>query len=271
MVRSVFVDAGGFPILSEGSHRVDHSTPLADRWGGWYVTGKSGEQAHLGNMVIRGKSVARPFENLAGRNVENLRERLTIGNYLAAGSDIVALMVFEHQTLIHNLMTKASYAERQALLYESEFNRALGRPLEHRLESTTRRIQHAGDALLEGLLFVDETPLTDPIKGNTKYAENFTARGSKDERGRSLREFDLTKRMFRYPCSYLIETRTFDALPPLIKSHVATRLRAILRGDDQDKKYAHLSPADRKAIYEILTAVKPELWKALPVNVEKPK
>src|SRR5262245_32377904 len=39
VVRSVFSDAAGLPILSSGTYRVDQTTALEKRWGGWYVTG----------------------------------------------------------------------------------------------------------------------------------------------------------------------------------------------------------------------------------------
>src|SRR5437868_2058919 len=55
LVRSLYADADGFPILSSGSHRVDHTSPLENRWGGWYVSGKTGKQLHMGNLIIRGR------------------------------------------------------------------------------------------------------------------------------------------------------------------------------------------------------------------------
>ncbi len=50
-------------------------------------------------------------------------------------------MVLEHQTLVHNRITKANYSARKALAYEQEMNRSLGEPEGHRFESTNRRIQ----------------------------------------------------------------------------------------------------------------------------------
>src|SRR5262249_2694576 len=51
LVRSVYADRQGNPLLANGSFRTDHTSPLAERWGGWYVTGTSGRQKHLGNMI----------------------------------------------------------------------------------------------------------------------------------------------------------------------------------------------------------------------------
>jgi hypothetical protein len=271
LVRSVFTDADGLPILSEGGFRVDHATPLENRWGGWYVTGTHGRQAHLGNLIVRDLPVSRPVQNSEGSNVHDLSDRLSIANYLTPHSDIVALMVFEHQTLVHNLITQANFTTRQALHHEAELNRELGDSADHRWESTTGRIENAGEKLVKGLLFVAEAPLIAPISGSSGFAQIFSQPGPRDSKGRSLRELDLNKRMFKYPCSYLIYSAAYDGLPREMKVYVAGRLRQILRGDDtagrsakrldDTKHFAHLSVDDRLAIYEILSQTKPEVLK----------
>jgi hypothetical protein len=260
LARSVFVGPSGLPILSEGSHRVDHTTPLEDRWGGWYVTGEHGKQPHLGNVVVRDRDALHPVNNDEGHNVVDLSDRLRVANYLTPHSDIVALMVFEHQALVHNLLTKANFETRRALHYQADLNRALGEPETNQLESTTRRIQHAGDQLLEGLLFSGEAAIDAPIKGTSAFTQLFAERGPRDSQGRSLRDFDLKTRMFKHPCSYLIYSSAFDALPTEMNTYVARRLRGILTGDVRDEAFDHLSAADRQAILEILTETKPELW-----------
>jgi hypothetical protein len=268
LVRSVFADASGLPLLAEGSVRVDHTTPLEQRWGGWYVTGTHGPQSHLGNLIVRRSPVARPVENADGLNLVDLAGRFPVERYLTPHSDIVALMVLEHQTLMHNLITKASFDTRRALHYESEFNRTLGEPASNRLESTTRRIANAGEKLLQGLLFTDEAPLTAPLVGTSGFAESFAAAGPHDERRRSLRDFDMKSRLFKYPCSYLIYSPAFAALPAEMKSYLAERLRVLLGTTTADAKFArsddeehfgHLSKADRSAILEILLVTQPDV------------
>ncbi|MHC5540203.1 hypothetical protein ACYOEI_18445, partial [Singulisphaera rosea] len=118
----------------------------------------------------------------------------------------------------------------------------------------------AGDKLLRGLLFVDEAPIQSPIVGTSGYAESFSRRGPRDARGRSLCEFDLKTRLFKYPCSYLIDSPQFDALPPRMKRYVVERLRVVLDGKG-GKEYAKLSEGDREAISEILAETKPDLWR----------
>ena len=259
LVRSLFVGASGLPLLSEGSHRVDHTTPIENRWGGWYVTGTHGAQTHLGNLIVHDREAPRPWDNKNGQNVTDLDERFRTENFLTPRSDIVALMVFEHQTHVHNLITKANFAARQALRYEAELNRALDEPEGNRLESTTRRIANAGERLVEGLLFAGEAPIKGPIVGTSQFAEEFMAMGPRDKSGRSLRDLDLSSRMFKYPCSYLVYSPSFASLPSEMKSYVARRLREVVAGEG-GSAYEHLSAADRKNIGEILRETKPDFW-----------
>jgi hypothetical protein len=258
LARSVQVGPSGLPILSEGSHRVDHTTPVKDRWGGWYVTGTHGEQPHLGNLIVGEQD--EPITRQERQNIVDLSDRFRTENYLTPHSDIVALMVFEHQLHLHNLLTQANFEARRALFYEADINRAFGELASNRLESTTRRIQSAGDKLLEGLLLVKEASISAPISGTSRFTELFSRAGPRDAKGRSLRDFDLKSRMFKYPCSYLIYSPAFDRLPEEMKSYVATRLHKLLTGQDGDPVFAHLSANDRKAIFEILEATKPDLW-----------
>lgn len=261
VVRSVFADASGEPILSAGSTMVDHTTPFEKRWGGWYVTGTHGNQNHVGNLVVKINVDPHEIDNAAGQNVTDLKGFVSTDGYLSPHSDIVALMVLEHQTLVHNRITQANFATRQALDYERMLAEALGEPEGKRLDSTKRRIASAGDDLVEAILCVDEAPLTEAITGTSGYAEWFSRQGLRDGQGRSLRELDMKTRMFRYPCSYLVYSESFDALPDEMRDYVWQRLWEILSGDDRSEKFAHLSAGDRQAIREILRDTKPGLPK----------
>ena len=95
--------------------------------------------------------------------------------------------------------------------------------------------------------------------GTSNFAKEFAARGPFDSRGRSLREFDLKTRMFRYPMSYTIYTKAFDGLPAEAKDRVYLRLWEVLSGKDDSKEFAHLSSMDRKSILEILRETKSDL------------
>ena len=264
LVRSLFIDAGGQPIFSARSRSVDHTTPVDQRWGGWYVTGTHGSQKHIGNLVLQTRDVPEPVDNSAGHNVSELNDRLDVKKYLSPHSDIVALMLLEHQVLVHNRLTKANYDTRQAIDYDIMMNRTLEKPEATQSETTTRRIKSTGDRLVEALLLVREAKLTDPIKGTAGYAEQFQKSGPHDTQGRSLRDLDLTTRLFKYPCSYLIYSEAFDELPRQSKDYVWQRLWDILSGNDSSDKFAHLTAADRQAIIEILRETKsdlPSYWK----------
>jgi hypothetical protein len=259
LVRSVYPDARGLPVLSAGSHRTDHTSPLKERWGGWYVSGTSGAQTHLGNLTVEERTRPEEVDNKAGVNVTDLSPFFKTSLYLTPHSDIVALMVLEHQTAAHNRLTRANLLTRIALHDEAELNKALGRQSPGHSESTISRVRGAGEPLVKYLLFCEEAPLTGPVQGTSGFAAEFARRGPFDQRGRSLRDFDLRTRMFKYPCSYLIYSAAFDGLPAEVKDYVYRRLWEVLTGKDAGKDFAHLSAADRQAVREILLETKPGL------------
>lgn len=272
VVRSVFADASGMPLLAAGTHRIDQTSPLEKRWGGWYVTGTHGQQKHLGNLVIQGREVPRNLDNSAGQNVMELNGRFDTSAYLSPHSDIVALMVLEHQVDAHNYLTRSSFLTRQALHYQESLNKELGEPAGHLWDSTKSRLKSASEPLVEYLLFSGEAPLTGKITGTSNFAAEFAAQGPRDKQGRSLRDFDLEKRIFKYPCSYLIYSDCFAQLPKEAKDYVLKRLHEVLSGQDQSKPFAHLSAADRQATLEIIRDTMPDLpdyWKAQPATAQE--
>jgi hypothetical protein len=177
----------------------------------------------------------------------------------------VALMVLEHQVKMHNLITLANYQAKIAVHYARAINKALGEPENTISESRARRFQGPAEDLVKYMLFVDEAELNDPIHGTTTLAREFSARGPRDRQGRSLRDLDLQTRLLQYPCSYLIYSKAFDALPPPVQDRVYHRLWEVLTGHDQSPAFARRTSAQRKAILEILRDTKPglpEYWKA---------
>ncbi|MDB5322635.1 MAG: hypothetical protein JWN40_4266 [Phycisphaerales bacterium] len=256
LVRSVFPDGDGQPILSAGTFRTNPTSPLKQRWGGWYVTGTSGPQVHMGNVISADKDDPEKTDFTAGSNLKDLAAKIDTSPYPSPHSDIVALMTLEHQAHIHNLITRANFLTRLAMHDSAELNKALGRPAGYRSESTISRIDNAVEPLLKGMLFCEETKLTAEIAGTSGFAKEFSARGPRDQAGRSLRDLDLKTRMFKYPCSYLIYSESFDALPAEARDRFFVRLHEVLNGQEQSKDFAHLTAADRKAISEILAATK---------------
>jgi hypothetical protein len=220
VVRSTYTAADGSPMLIYGGSVVDHRTPIEDRWGGWFVTGSVGTVRHLGNAVIgpQGDPKAMvPVQTKGGGKFD---------------SDVAALMVFDHQMHMANLIIRIGWDARAGV---------------GKLEDEAREF-------VDYLLFVDEAPLPGKLDG--KFAEVFARNAIRDSKGRSLRDLDLQKRLLRYPCSYMIYSEAFDALPAEAKNAIYKRMLRVLSGSETDKKYARLSAADRRAVLEILRETK---------------
>jgi hypothetical protein len=248
MVTSVYPSGDGTPAFRGSAMATDHRTPFGDRWGGWYVTGTTGSATHMGNAVAHDSTQPRNLDRAGTQNLTSLGRRFDSTNYLAKTSDIVALMTLEHQTRMTNLMIRTAWDARVA-------------------ERTGDRARVDGDveAMVAYMLFADETKIYDPIQGVSSFATTFPQRGPRDRQGRSLRDFDLQMRMFKYPLSYMIYSETFDAMPDAVRERVYQRLYDVLSGQDVNKTFARLSDGDRRAILEILLDTKPGLpayWKA---------
>jgi hypothetical protein len=246
LVRSVVPGIDGFPLRQLGFVVVDHRTPFAQRWGGWYVTGTHGAMRHMGNATVRDVETAESMISADTLNLKSLEGRFETRGYPSAQSDIVALMVFEHQMHASNLLVRLGWDARVA-----QFDK--------KLDVDAGPLREAIDELVDYFLFVDEAPLTAKVTGTAAFAERFIARGPRDRRGRSLRELDMTTRMMRYPCSYMIYTAAFDGLPAVVRDAVYRRLWRVLSGEDKAPRYARLSGDDRRAIIEILRDTKQDL------------
>ncbi len=260
LVRSAFVDAGGMPHYGSGTFNTDHSSPFSERWGGWYVTGTHGDMRHMGNAISKDRRDPENIDRDAHANITDLSDRFDTSKYLTPHSDIVALMVLEHQLQMHNFLTLANFEARRAAHHDKVMNEALERPADHQSDTTKRRIANVGEKLLRYMLMVDEFPLTSPVAGTSRFAEEFVAQGICDSKNRTLRQLNLKTRLFEYPCSYLIYSESFDGLPLPVKQYVARRLDEVLSGEDTDEAFAHLTPELRQAIREILQETKPDFW-----------
>jgi hypothetical protein len=264
ILRSVFPDRYGYVISAIGQAATTDRTPLEQRWGGWYVTGTSG--GHMGNMfspmlaheVTDARAALAKVDPGANANVTDLSKRFDTRPYLAGTSDAVALMVLAHQAYIHNLITITGYETRKALYDERAVFESRGGGGEGHLDATLTRIRGAADRLVRAMLFAHQTHLDAPVKGTSGFAADFERRGPRDHQGRSLRDLDLSTRLFKYPLSYLIYSRDFDAMPEIAREYVYGRLRSILTGVDTSQDFAELSAADRQAILEILHDTKPD-------------
>ncbi|HEY7173214.1 MAG TPA: hypothetical protein VH417_20320 [Vicinamibacterales bacterium] len=238
LVRSVFIAPDGLPLAQFGSYDADDRTPFAKRWGGWYVTGTHGSMRHLGNAIV-GKGDT-PETIVSDRTLNRTTiDAFDAHHYLSSQSDITALMVFEHQSYMTNLITRVGWEARIAAA-------------EQRLDPAAGPMKEAIGELVDYALFTDEQPLTAPVRGTAGFAQKFEALGPSDRAGRSLRQLDLDRRLFRYPCSYMIYSPAFRALPAIVRQAIYQRIGQILSGADPAPKYAKLSDADRRAVQDIL-------------------
>ena len=252
LARSFATDGNGIVDFNSGVSQVNHRTPFEERWGGWYVTGKHGSQTHRGNLMGKAAFDRQAKEPNHAGNVTNLSEYFDVSRYVRNQSDVVALMVLEHQMHMHNFITRLNYETTMQLKQYGH----------------VRYLKNTAESFLKYLLFAEEAALTNNVQGSAEFAKTFTSRGPRDKRGRSLRDFDLQTRLFKYPCSYLIYSDAFDALPVAMKEHLYSRLWEILSGKDQSATYASLSAATRRAIREILAETKrdlPDYWKREPI------
>lgn len=250
LVRSAWTAGDGRALAEVEDFVSGHNSPLEARWGGWYVSGTHDGARHLGNTFATNAARPERTDFPAGGNVTDLRRRFDSARYLSRHSDIVALMVLEHQVRMQNLLTRANHETRYALDAAANAGSDPAWP--------RQRIGLAGELLLEYMLFRNEAALKGPVKGTSGFAANFQRGGPRTKDGRSLRQLDLQTRLFRYPCSFLIYSESFDALPAEMKTYLWRRLGEILRGEDPKPAYATMSAADRQALREILLATKPE-------------
>jgi hypothetical protein len=233
VVSSQYIPAGMPAEHVRGGFVTDDRTPLENRWGGWYVSGSLTEK-HRGIPI--GPGIESPFDT---------------SKYLSPTSDVVALLTLEHQTRMTNLITRIGWDTRIAMA-------------EGKLDETRPKLDAGIEDMVGYMLFADEAPMQGPIKGASTFSTTFPERGPKDKQGRSLRDFDLQKRLFKYPLSYMIYTKAFDSMPDWDRDRIYQRLFNVLTAKDTDAKFARLSADDRRNVLEILRATKPNLpgyWK----------
>lgn len=261
LVRSIFSDFNGRPRTGTRTYITDHTTEFEKRYGGWYVLGQHGDMRHMGNVISKDRLDPEAINRDTGANLESLGELCDTTPYLNGSSDLVALLLLEHQTQMHNYIARASMETRIARHYDEGINEALGRKPGTMSDSTKRRIASAGEKLVRYLLFADERALPSPILGLSKFTQIFQSDKHpsirRDSKGRSLRDLDLDSRLLKYPCSYLIYTEAFDALPPAMAEYVQSRLKEVLLAEDTIEGYERLTLEMKKAIVEILDETKP--------------
>jgi hypothetical protein len=239
----------GMLVRSAGEFAVTHTLPLERRWGGWYVTGAHGSLHHLGNVDLD-----RLFQSPRPEGTSNwssFEGKFDTSGYLSPYSDIVALMVFDHQMHLLNLLARIGWEARVASYREQ--TRSSGG------DDEPVSLADAAVEVVDYMLFINEAPIEHTLKGSSGFAERFERQGPADRAGRSLRQFGLRRRLMRFPCSYLIYSPVFDNLPGPAKSAIYRRLWQVLSGADRGPQYRRLSFEDRRAIVEILRETRSDL------------
>ena len=278
MIMSAPVDDAADSRTFSSASEVDDRTPIAERWGGWYVSGwyQSGRGSppvtHFGNLPLRtenpGNRSDRLRELIPGRdNLGSVSAYFDTDQYLTDKSDVVALLVSEHQTFVQNLITRVLYKVSTIM---SQGGTASAGPaprswsdLEPRRQAALKQVS---EPLVRALFFADAVPLTGQVITSSGFTERFAQRGPRDAEGRSLRDLKLEKRLFRYPLSYMVYTESFNALPPFVREYIDARIVEVLQGRDASGISAKLSPEERTAISEILGATLPRF--AAPLGIK---
>lgn len=268
MVRSVYPSATGLPLFEAGTFHTRQSSPIEERWGGWYVTGSVENREHLGNALAQaapgGPGVE--LQRLAEGRVLKLDELFGSEPYLNGGqSDVVALMTLEHQVGVHNLLIEANLTTRATLHRHTEMQKAFGEPVDAPLSETNERIlQRLATKVLKEMLYVEEVPLPGGIEGTGMFQTAFEEGREKSVDGRSLRDFRLYERLMKYRCSHLIYSEAFANLPEEIRTRILDQLHGILTKSADWPEFAHLGEAERGHILAIVKETVPDLpasWK----------
>lgn len=203
LAQSTMVPESGYPRAFASTINVTSKTPFAQRWGGWYVSGTHGSMRHMGNAVSTGTDEDPKLDTAKGANVTNLTKFFNTKPYLTPHSDLAALMVLDHQILVHTVLarTHADLKDMRAVTPEDV------------------------EPLVKALLCVGEAKLTAPVKG----VSGFDAIYGKES---PLHALDLRTRLFRLSCSPLVYSDAFRALTPVVREQVWKRVAEVLSGDD---------------------------------------
>ena len=236
LIRSVYAEENGHPILQLGTHDVAHETPLADRWGGWFVTGRS-SLPHLGNRVFKEDSDLTP----SSIPIKSVAGMVDVNSYLRPTSDVVSLLVLEHQVKMHNLLNAAAMNYRRSVYFMQTLN-----PDADAAQGSAGEIAVSGAKdIVDYLFFKDEADLGEGVEGDAGFQQAFVKRFPKTKDGESLAEFRLYGRIFKNRCSYMVYSEAFKGMPVALKQRVIARMKRVIAGDEEGFEYLKKSELER--------------------------
>ncbi len=265
LFESTYDRAGANLIPDAVARETTDETPIAQRWGGWYVTGQDGGAFHLGNILPPESRSPVNIDKIRRGSLASLDSLLDTAPYLRPTSDIVALLVLEHQVTVHNQIIHANFKSRMMLNKEQPGSDAATMHWSQLTPTAQTRLHLMLRPLVNALLMVQAAPLPQKVVGSNGYAAWFQSQGVRDTQGRSLRQLDLVTRLFRFPMSFLIYSEGFDALPLCAREHVYAQLAQILRAPNPGTPYDGRSAQDRRAAFDILIATKPEFARSVSI------
>ena len=256
--RSVYPDKSGRSLRSiDDYRRSGHHIPLHDRYGGWFVSGNHGAMRHMGNAIASREGGKITIDREQFANLEKLDRFFSTEAYPAPGSDIAALLVFDHQVTMHHRLVEAAYRARQSL-FDSKLD-----PKETDVSKlsegrSTDEFLEGRDKVVDYLLFRDETPIP-KVSCDPAFRRAFTANRIADSRKRSLKDLRLDGRIFENRCSYMIYSPTFDQFPPMLKGAIYARIHEILTSPKPVEGFDYLGKDEKRRILEILDETKEDL------------
>ena len=262
--RSLFTNEEGEPLLRHGTVLVDDATPFNQRWGGWYVTGYHGTEPHRGNVLSSEKGDALVFEAFT-QHSDTLTKFIDPTDYLRGTSDVVALLVFEHQMTVQNSFTRANFACRRMMAYQRGLQDAYKEPVTEDpvYDSVKSVFASTAQDVVDRMLFLNAAPLPHGVIGDDAFQKRFAHGAPASASGHTLKELQLWDRLFEQRCSYLIYSPMFLELPETLKTRIFERLQSALRSRDPQDRYAYLPAAEKQRIYDILVETHPDakrLW-----------
>lgn len=256
--RSVYPDKSGRSLRSiDDYRRSGHHIPLHDRYGGWFVSGNHGAMRHMGNAIASREGGKITIDREQFANLEKLDRFFSTEAYPAPGSDIAALLVFDHQVTMHHRLVEAAYRARQSL-FDSKLDPKETDVSKLSKGRSTDEFLEGRDKVVDYLLFRDETPIP-KVSCDPAFRRAFSANRIADSRKRSLKDLRLDRRIFENRCSYMIYSPTFDQFPPMLKGAIYARIHEILTSPKPVEGFDYLEKEEKRRILEILDETKEDL------------
>ena len=197
-----------------------------------------------------------------GANLRDLSAFFPRDLHLRPGSDIVALMVLEHQVNLHNQLCAASQEIRRAQHFQSALaSMSGGATNQNALAGTALLVARSQtEKLLRQIFFCDEADLHgEGVDGDPAFIEAFQRSAPRAKDGRSLKDFQLVSRLFKHRCSYLVYSEAFANLPVALRDMLYRRMWEVLSGRDTTPAFSHLGEQERQRIRGILADTKTDL------------